>query len=105
MMRRRSPDFARPSWTRYDGIFLLRTNARVTPPNAVLRYRELLLVESLFRAAKSPALAWGSGVGEPADLDRRPVVLRAPEIVLHLLRQPAFGAAAEGLGQPDRHLR
>ena len=38
---------------RYDGIFVLRTNARVTPLNAVLRYRQLLLVESLFRAAKA----------------------------------------------------
>ncbi|MCY4498087.1 MAG: hypothetical protein OXC14_12450 [Rhodospirillaceae bacterium] len=32
---------------------MLRTNGRVTPLNAVLRYRELLLVESLFRAAKA----------------------------------------------------
>ena len=38
---------------RYDGIFVLRTNARITPLNAVLRYRELLMVESLFRAAKA----------------------------------------------------
>ena len=29
---------------RYDGIFVLGTNARVTPLNAVLRYRELLMV-------------------------------------------------------------
>ena len=39
--------------TRYDGIFVLRTNARITPLNAVLRYRELLMVESLFRAARA----------------------------------------------------
>ena len=38
---------------RYDGIFVLRTNARITPLNAVLRYRELLMVETLFRAAKA----------------------------------------------------
>ena len=37
---------------RFDGIFVLRTNARMTPLNAVLRYRELLLVEDLFRRAK-----------------------------------------------------
>ena len=37
---------------RYDGIFVLRTNARIAPLNAVLRYRELLLVEDLFRRAK-----------------------------------------------------
>ncbi|MDO9714762.1 transposase, partial [Paracraurococcus sp. LOR1-02] len=30
---------------RYDGIFVLRTNARVTPLQAMLRYRELLVVE------------------------------------------------------------
>ncbi|MDE0390714.1 MAG: hypothetical protein OXI57_01435 [Rhodospirillales bacterium] len=38
---------------RYDGIFVLRTNARLTPLNVVLRYRELLMVESLFQAAKA----------------------------------------------------
>ena len=38
---------------RYDGIFVLRTNARVTPLNAVLRYRDLLTVETLFRTAKA----------------------------------------------------
>ena len=37
---------------RFDGIFVLRTNARMTPLNAVLRFRELLLVEDLFRRAK-----------------------------------------------------
>ena len=39
----------------------------------------------------------GSGGGEPADLDRLAVVLRVPEVVLQLLRQPALGAAAERL--------
>ena len=38
---------------RYDGIFVLRTNARVTPLQAMLRYRELLEVENLFRKTKS----------------------------------------------------
>ncbi|TGY90630.1 IS1634 family transposase [Marinicauda algicola] len=38
---------------RYDGIFVLRTNARLTPLQAVLRYRDLLQVEDLFRRAKS----------------------------------------------------
>ena len=38
---------------RYDGIFVLRTNARVTPLQAVLRYRDLLQVEDLFRRAKA----------------------------------------------------
>jgi transposase len=37
---------------RYDGIFVLRTNTRVTPLQAMLRYRELLAVETLFRKAK-----------------------------------------------------
>ncbi len=37
---------------RFDGIFVLRTNATMTPLNAVLRYRELLLVDDLFRRAK-----------------------------------------------------
>jgi hypothetical protein len=38
---------------KYDGIFVLRTNARVTPLQAMMRYRELLRVEDLFRRAKA----------------------------------------------------
>lgn len=38
---------------RYDGVFVLRTNARITPLRAVLRYRDLLQVEDLFRRAKA----------------------------------------------------
>jgi hypothetical protein len=37
---------------RYDGIFVLRTNARISPLQAVLRYRDLTRVEELFRTAK-----------------------------------------------------
>ena len=45
---------------RYDGIFVLRTNARLTALQAMLRYRDLLQVEALFRTAK-------------ATLDTRPI--------------------------------
>src|SRR5215204_5495980 len=38
---------------RYDGVFVLRTNARITPLQAVLRYRDLMQVEQLFRTAKA----------------------------------------------------
>jgi hypothetical protein len=38
---------------RFDGIFVLRTNARISPLQAVLRYRDLLQVEELFRTAKA----------------------------------------------------
>ena len=38
---------------RFDGIFVLRTNADVTPLQAVLRYRELLQIEQLFRQSKA----------------------------------------------------
>jgi hypothetical protein len=38
---------------RFDGIFVLRTNAQVTPLQAILRYRDLLQVEELFRTAKT----------------------------------------------------
>ena len=38
---------------RYDGLFVLRTNARLTPLQAVLRYRDLIQVEALFRTAKA----------------------------------------------------
>jgi hypothetical protein len=38
---------------RSDGLFVLRTNARITPLQAVLRYRDLIQVEQLFRTAKA----------------------------------------------------
>jgi transposase len=38
---------------RYDGLFVLRTNARIPPLRAVLRYRDLMQVEQLFRTAKA----------------------------------------------------
>ncbi len=38
---------------RYDGIFVLRTNTKINPLLAVLRYRDLLKVEDLFRRAKA----------------------------------------------------
>ena len=38
---------------RFDGIFVLRVNAKVTPLQAVLKYRELLQVEQLFRQSKA----------------------------------------------------
>jgi hypothetical protein len=38
---------------RYDGVFVLRTNARITPLQAVLRYRDLIQVEQLFRTTKA----------------------------------------------------
>jgi hypothetical protein len=38
---------------RFDGIFVLRTNTKLDPLQAMLRYRELQGVEQLFRSAKS----------------------------------------------------
>ena len=38
---------------RFDGIFVLRTNTKITPLQAVLRYRDLLQVEDLFRRTKA----------------------------------------------------
>ena len=38
---------------RFDGIFVLRTNAKITPLQAVLRYRDLLQVENLFFRTKT----------------------------------------------------
>jgi Transposase DDE domain len=38
---------------RYDGLFVLRTKARITPLQAVLRYRDLMQMEQLFRTAKA----------------------------------------------------
>ncbi len=39
--------------TRFDGIFVLRTNTTLDPLAVMLRYRELLTVEEVFRTAKS----------------------------------------------------
>ncbi|MFQ5535767.1 MAG: IS1634 family transposase [Sphingomonadales bacterium] len=38
---------------RFDGIYVLRTNTGLDPLQAMLRYRELLKVEDIFRTAKS----------------------------------------------------
>ena len=38
---------------RFDGIFVLRTNTKLTPLQVVLRYRNLLAVEQGFLAAKT----------------------------------------------------
>ena len=38
---------------RFDGVHVLRTNTRLTPLQAMLRYRELIKVERLFRSAKT----------------------------------------------------
>ena len=38
---------------RYDGIFVLRTNTRLAPLQAMLRCRDLLQVEAVFRTAKA----------------------------------------------------
>lgn len=37
----------------FDGVYVLRTNTRLTPLQAVLRYRERWMVEDIFRTAKS----------------------------------------------------
>jgi len=38
---------------RFDGVFVLRTNTKATPLQALLRYRDLLQVEELFRRTKA----------------------------------------------------
>jgi Transposase DDE domain len=38
---------------RFDGLNVLRTNTKITPLQALLRYRDLLRVEQLFRQAKA----------------------------------------------------
>ena len=38
---------------RFDGLYVLRTNTKITPPQVMLRYRDLLRVEQLLRQAKA----------------------------------------------------
>ena len=38
---------------RFDGLYVLRTNAKITPLQVMLRYRDLLRVEQLLRQAKA----------------------------------------------------
>jgi Transposase DDE domain len=38
---------------RYDGLYVLRTNTQLHPLNAMMRYRDLLVVEQLFRSEKA----------------------------------------------------
>ncbi len=55
--RRRPPLRDRPAPRRprcaFDGTYVLRTNTRLTPLQAALRYRERWMVEDIFRTAKS----------------------------------------------------
>ena len=37
----------------YDGLYVLRTNTSLSPLAVILRYRELLKVEDIFRTTKS----------------------------------------------------
>jgi hypothetical protein len=37
----------------YDRLYVLRTNTRLPPLNVMLRYRDLLVVEELFRSEKA----------------------------------------------------
>ena len=62
---------------RFDGVFVLRTNAQVTPLQAVLRYRDLLQVENLF----SPSQGGHAHAADLPFLRRRhprPCVLLVP---------------------------
>ena len=38
---------------RYDGLYILRTNTQLPPLTAMMRYRDLLVVEQLFRSEKA----------------------------------------------------
>jgi transposase len=38
---------------RYDGLYVLRTNTQLHPLDAMMRYRDLLVVEQLFRSEKA----------------------------------------------------
>src|SRR5277367_4814984 len=38
---------------RFDGLYVLRTNTKITPLQVMLRYRDLLRVEQLLRQAKA----------------------------------------------------
>jgi transposase len=38
---------------RYDGLYILRTNTRLHPLNVMLRYRDLLVVEQVYRTHKA----------------------------------------------------
>jgi hypothetical protein len=79
---------------RYDGIFVLRTNASITPLQAVLRYRDLIQVEQLFRSAK--ALMRTRPIYHSSD-----AAIRGPRVLLVPGTHPAQGARRT---LPDRRL-
>ena len=82
---------------RFDGIFVLRTNARLTPLQAVLRYRDLVRVEDLFRRAK--ALLRTRPIFHPADL---PLLRRGDPWSRVLLVPGTAAAKAPGRSCADR---
>jgi hypothetical protein len=49
---------------RFDGLYVIRTNARISPLVVALRYRERWIVEDIFRTAKSIiGTPWSAGAG------------------------------------------
>ena len=66
---------------RFDGIFVLRTHAKVTPLQAVLRYRDLLIVEDLFRRTKALMCTRPIRASIPRRRHPRPCLLLLPGAV------------------------
>jgi hypothetical protein len=84
-----------PKWVldghaaRFDGIFVLRVNAKVTPLQAVLKYRELLQVEQLFHQSK--AVLEASDLSFVGRRDPRSRILHVLQKRLNELVQSAGG--------------
>ncbi len=79
---------------RFDGLYVLRTNTKLTPLQVMRRYRDLLRVEQLFRQAK-------------ARLATRPIYHSSDMAirghVFLLLSGPPARQGARGTPPPPRH--
>jgi len=72
---------------RFDGIFVLRTNAKVTPLQAVLRYRDLLQVEDLFRRTKTRPIFHSSNAAIRGHVSCSFLALTMQKLLDDLIRQ------------------
>ena len=74
------------------------------PRKDVVRRAHCPFMEQTCDGGKNRRLSLNS-LGEFPNRDFLPVLLGVPKVVLHLLAQPAFRAAAKSLGQPNCHFR
>jgi hypothetical protein len=85
----------------FDGLYVLRTNIKITPLQVILRYRDLLRVEQLLRQAKAVLTtrpiyhSSDMAIRGLRDLDRLQEIKFEQDGKRFLLRTPTTGVAGK----------